>query len=192
LRQQFGRRENPIEWLEVGNNLIDFNTPKLQAMAFPPLFPYGVGDVTFKDRRTSVNLTLSNPHLLKYVIWNSQESLWWYLFATDARWMYWAQNTVECHRSQGQRGIYLDRMSEDANITENKLGAFVKEDHSDGLKLLMSWMRKFNSNITGSPAAYFYKKQAELEALIDAKGMPTMWFTLSAADNCWVNLHKCI
>eukprot|EP00978_Attheya_sp_CCMP212_P025564 scaffold82462_cov32-Attheya_sp.AAC.2 len=29
-------------------------------------------------------------------------------------------------------------------------------------------------------------------ALIDAKGMPTMWFTLSAADNHWVDLHNLI
>eukprot|EP00978_Attheya_sp_CCMP212_P045446 scaffold346934_cov67-Attheya_sp.AAC.1 len=52
-------------------------------------------------------------------------------------------------------------------------------------------MQKYNSNVTGS-AAYFYKKRCELEALIDVKGMPTMWFTLSAADNHWVDLHTCM
>ena len=30
----------------------------------------------------------------------------------------------------------------------------------------------------------------ELEALFDQEGMPTFWFTLSAADNHWLDLHK--
>eukprot|EP00978_Attheya_sp_CCMP212_P041091 scaffold231316_cov51-Attheya_sp.AAC.1 len=142
-----------------------------------------------KDRRTGVKLTESNKHLLKYAIFNPANNLWWYPFATDPRWMHWAQNTAERHRCQGQRGVYLDnKTSEDANITEDELRLLV-EKNDDGLKQLISRMQKFNSNVTGS-AAYFYKKRCELEALIDAKGMPTMWFTLSAADNHWVDLHK--
>ena len=190
LRERFGTEENPIEWPEAGENLNDFDTPNLQAMAFPALFPFGRGDVTMKDRRTGVKLTESNKHLLKYAIFDRAKNLWWYPFATDKRWMHWAQNTAERHRCQGQRGVYLDKTSEDANITEDELRLLV-EKNDDGLKQLISRMQKFNSNVTGS-AAYFYKKRCELEALIDAKGMPTMWFTLSAADNHWVDLHKCM
>ena len=30
---------------------------------------------------------------------------------------------------------------------------------------------------------YLYKKKKELESLFEAKGMPILWFTSSAADN---------
>jgi hypothetical protein len=60
--------------------------------------------VTMKDRRTGVKLTESNKHLLKYAIFDRAKNLWWYPFATDKRWMDWAQNTAERHRCQGQRG----------------------------------------------------------------------------------------
>eukprot|EP00978_Attheya_sp_CCMP212_P020530 scaffold58917_cov62-Attheya_sp.AAC.1 len=109
--------------------------------------------VTTKDRRTGVKLTESNKHLLKYAIFNHAKNLWWYPFATDPRWMHWAQNTAERHhRCQGQRGVYLDKTSEDANITEDKLRLLV-EKNDDGLKQLISWMEKFNSNVTDGSAA---------------------------------------
>ena len=50
-------------------------------------------------------------------------------------------------------------------------------------------MQSFNGNITGSNA-YFWNKKKELEALMDQEGICTMWFTLSAADNHWVDLHR--
>ena len=68
LRELTGSAENPIAWPEGGENLSDYSTPHLQAMAFPTLFPFGVGDATYKDRNVKVTLTESNPHLLKYAI----------------------------------------------------------------------------------------------------------------------------
>jgi ATP-dependent DNA helicase PIF1 len=50
-------------------------------------------------------------------------------------------------------------------------------------------MQMYNSNITGSKA-YFHKRRIELESLMESCGMPTMWFTLSCADNHWEDLHR--
>jgi len=50
LREMTGSAENPIAWPEGGENLSDYTTPHLQAMAFPTLFPFGVGDATYHDR----------------------------------------------------------------------------------------------------------------------------------------------
>jgi hypothetical protein len=50
-------------------------------------------------------------------------------------------------------------------------------------------MNAFNANILGSNA-YFYKKKKELEAIMEAKGMSTVWFTFSAADNHWDDLFR--
>ena len=45
----------------------------------------------------------------------------------------------------------------------------------------------FDSNNTSS--AYLYKRRKELDALFESKGIPTLWFTFSAADNHWLGLH---
>ena len=50
-------------------------------------------------------------------------------------------------------------------------------------------MQTFNSNITGSNS-YFWSKKRELEALMNQESLPTSWFTFSAAENHWVDLHK--
>ena len=50
-------------------------------------------------------------------------------------------------------------------------------------------MQKHNINITGSNAN-FYTKRSELEALIDQKDLFTIWYTLSAAKNHWMDLHN--
>ena len=49
-------------------------------------------------------------------------------------------------------------------------------------------MQLYNSNIVGSNA-YFYKHHRNLELLIDAEGAPTAWYTMTAADNYWHDLH---
>ena len=38
--------------------------------------------------------------------------------------------------------------------------------------------------------AYFSNARKDLEALMEGKGMPTLWFTFSAADNYWTDLHE--
>ena len=53
---------------------------------------------------------------------------------------------------------------------------------------LLRKMHVFNANVVGSNS-YFYGKRKELESLIEAHGMPTCWFTLSAANNHWNDLH---
>ena len=52
-------------------------------------------------------------------------------------------------------------------------------------------MQKFNANISNSNS-YFYKKYKELEALIQQEGLCTIWFTLSVADNHWLDLNRII
>ena len=45
VHRNFGD-DQPIPWPATGGNLSDYNTPGLFIMAYPTLFPYGVGDVT--------------------------------------------------------------------------------------------------------------------------------------------------
>ena len=67
----------------------------------------------------------------------------------------------------------------------------ILNENGDEFTMLLHRMQKFNSNIAGSNA-YFYKRKIELEALIEQEGMPTSWFTLSAADNHWLDIIRII
>ena len=48
-----------------GEVLNDYTVAHLQALAFPTLFPFGVGGATNKDRHIEVTLTEVNNHILK-------------------------------------------------------------------------------------------------------------------------------
>ena len=189
-----GTRDNPISWPTQSLWLNDYSQPFLQCMAFPTLFPYGKGDWFNRERNVEVSLTDSNKHLLKYAVRNTisdtdnLEPEYIYPFAEHERWANWAQNINERHRINDQRNIYLKKNPEDANLTENDLRNLVR-DNGEEFKKLTNRMQTFNANIVGSNA-YFWNKKKELEALMDQEGMCTMWFTLSAADNHWVDLHR--
>ena len=53
---------------------------------------------------------------------------------------------------------------------------------------MVNRMQTYNSNIVGSNT-YFNTKRHKLEALITQKDPCTIWYTLSPADNHWVDLY---
>ena len=95
LNHALGTDSNPVPFPEQTNRVNDYNYPSLQALAFPTLFPFGVGDVAKRDRISHVSLTNSNTHLMKYCKYDEIKHEYVYPFATHDRWMHWAQNTAE-------------------------------------------------------------------------------------------------
>ncbi|GFH56395.1 hypothetical protein CTEN210_12871 [Chaetoceros tenuissimus] len=59
---------DPIPWPTNGARVNDFDTPGLFSMAFPCLFPYGVGNPTVQDRQKEVTLDQAGKHLTKYAV----------------------------------------------------------------------------------------------------------------------------
>ena len=53
----------------------------------------------------------------------------------------------------------------------------------------MSKLSRYVANVTGS-SAYWYKVKEDLQAIITAKGAPTIFFTFSSADLYWPELHS--
>lgn len=184
----------------------DYNTSGLLSMAFPTLFPYGVGDVTNRDRHFPITECQAAKHYINYCVnlktahesvgvpyspqptASSADQDWYYPFASHDRFIHFIQNMNERHMAQGQRSYYLSSNPKFSELTEEDLERIIDENGQE-LSDLIGSMQSFNANINGSPQ-YLFKKRLLLEAMIDQLGMPTMWFTLSMADNHWHDLHK--
>ena len=176
-----------VDYPEHGNPINDFATHWLQAKAFPTLFPYGVGDVTMKERASHVSMSESIAHLIKFA-YKDCTGAWVYPFMRHSCWLGWAVNTAGRHRSIGQRNVFLRNSPEVASMTEENLCAVIHEG-GEVLDSLIGRMTAYNSNILGSPS-YLYTKKMHLEELMEQSGMCTIWFTLSAADNHWLDLSR--
>ena len=100
--------------------------------------------------------------------------------------MHWSHNTAERHQINSQKSVYLQQNPTDAQLTEEDLTRIVRENGQE-FEELLGRMTKYNANITGLNA-YFYRKRSELEALMEQEGLPTIWFTFSAADTHWLDL----
>ena len=155
-------------------------------MAFPTLFPFSTGDATNNDRFKKVTMAQANAHLLNYAIKQPDNTLT-FPFAKHSRWMHWAQNFAERHRHCGQCSVFAKK-DDAGTMTIEELRRIVQEDGEE-LRSLMGRMQVYSANINGS-AAYLFKNRKNLEHLMDTQGMCTMWFTLTAADNHWNDLHK--
>ena len=57
--------------------------------------------------------------------------------------------------------------------------------------LLMNRVQRYVSKVQGTDQ-YWYQRRQELQALMEQKGAPTFFWTVSAADNYWPDLHRLI
>ena len=201
-----------IAWPETGEFVNDFNTPGIYSMAFPCLFPYGLGDPSNRDRQIAISENECGKHLLKYAInvkkmkevlledptltpseRRNVESLhsgddpdFIYPFVNHKRFVHFLQNTVERHRAFSQRGFWLQKHSEFGTMDASDMSVVINQG-GEQLRKLLSSMQAYNANINGSPQ-YLYRKRKLLEQLIEQHGLCTMWFTLSMADNHWKDM----
>jgi hypothetical protein len=147
-------------WPAQGAFVSDYLTPSLQVMTFPTLFPYGIGDVTKKDRSVTVTMTQSNQHLLNYTVYDETEKRLVYPFASHPRWLKWAQNTCERHRLNGQKDVYLSKNPEEGNLSEAELRRIL-ECGGEELNSMLGRMQAYNGNINGSNAYFSSKKECQ-------------------------------
>ena len=149
---------NVIHMPPPGDSMSDYSDPYIQSKAFPYMFPFGLGDVTGKNREHIVSMTDANKHLVKYCVF--LDNRYRYPFAEHPTWMHWAQNTAERHRHNSQKSVYLHQNPEDSNLTEEKLQEMVDQGGPE-FEQMIGRMQKFNANLPGSNA-YFNKKKRQL------------------------------
>ena len=178
--------EDPLDWPSNDDDPInEFRTEGLATMAFPTLFPYGKGDPTKKTRLREVSLTEGFKHLIKYVDRSTVGTFSW-RFASHPRFPYWALNMKQRHQLLSQARIYLTQNPEDSNLTIEELRQMVGQMSANQL---MNRLQRYVAKIQGTKQ-YWYQRYQELKALITQKGAPTFFFTFSAADNYWPDLHR--
>ena len=54
---------------------------------------------------------------------------------------------------------------------------------------LIHRLQHYAAKVQG-PLPYWLRQYGELHTLIEQKGPPTFFWTVSSADNCWPELHK--
>lgn len=152
-------------------------------MAFPTLFPDGQGDPTNLSVCRNESLKEKIKHLIKFG--ERKEKNWIYRFAEHPRFSYWALNMLQRSQILQQTGIFLKQNPGEQHLTLEQLRDMITNNSSNFLLSKLSW---YIANITGSDA-YWYKAKEELKAIIQHAGPPTFFFTLSAADMHWPELH---
>ena len=177
----------PILWPTIGTELLgEFNTPGLLAKSFPCLFPFGHGDPFYLARQYSITLHEAVQHYQRYAVkLSDQMSHYEYPFARNPRFCHYIQNVDERHRIYSQANYCIS----DSGVSLS-LEDFVQIQHDpQRLAELKGKITRYAANITGS-TSYFYQRRKELEAVIEQKKPPTVWWTLSYPDFHWEDLHK--
>ena len=173
--------EDPLDWpSNDGDPINEFRTEGLATMAFPTLFPYGKGDPTKKTRLREVSLTEGLKHLIKYVDCSTTGTF------SHPRFSYWAPNMKQRHQLLSQARIYLTQNPEDSNLTTEELRQMVGQVSANQL---MNRLQRYVAKIQGAKQ-YWYQRYQELKALITQNEAPNFFFTFSAADNYWPDLHR--
>ena len=182
-----GQGEVPeVNWPTMGRTPInEFQHPNLATKCFPTLFPTGRGDPTALDRIFPVSEADGFRHLLKYAD-HDDDGNWRWRFASHARFTHWANNRLQRHRLLGQTKVFLQKTPEIANMRLCELRDAAARGQAHGL---LQKMYRYGANVTGSDP-YWYKKRQELEAIFNQEGAATVFFTFTAADNHWHDLHR--
>ncbi len=146
-------------------------------MAFPTLFP--TGDADFLGQRCN-QVTIGNyfKHMLKYEDGR---------FARHPRFRFFALNTEMRWRALQAGRIYIRQHPGDAQLTVDELRDMVgREGEAFSNRVL-----HYASSLRGT-RQYWFRQRSRLISMVDTLGLPTMFFTHSAADLQWPELAHLI
>jgi len=88
---------------------------------------------------------MANQHLLWYAVPRENGTgFFYYPFADHARWPFWSQNTVERHRFQKQKQVYLDKHPEDVNLTADEIQTMMDNNDVNSLQKITSLRYQYN------------------------------------------------
>ena len=132
-----------------------------------------------------VSLSEAFKHLIKYADLDTSGLIRW-RFASDPRFPYWCLNIKQRHQLLGQAKIYIQQHPHDAHLTVEQLRAMVGTLSTDQL---MKRVHRYAAKVSGTDQ-YWFQRYLELKSLLEQKGIPTCFWTVSSADTYWPQLHS--
>ena len=163
-----------VDWPSTtGPPVNEFTTEGYISCAFPSLFPTGRADFLAPRQRM---VTIGNyfKHLMLY---HDQR------FAKHPRFRYFALNTEMRHRALQTGRIYVRQNPDDGHLSVDELREMVQH----GSDALSNRVLHFGASLRGT-RQFWQKQKNRLTAMVDTLGLPTVFFTLSAADLQWPEL----
>ncbi|EDO32927.1 predicted protein [Nematostella vectensis] len=130
----------------------EFSTPYFFTMAFPCLFPYGLGDFHINRPRTA-------PHLHEWA-----EHLEWYQdgrFIKHKVWKFVVHNMIMRKRALEQSGYYVDQQLGDPHMTV----ADLQERMARGDTTIANKLLYFGASLRGT-SQYWDQRRRELRAMV--------------------------
>ena len=174
--RQTGATTSTLMWPTIGGRPInEFEIEGYMSMAFPALFPTGAAD--FLGRRCS-QVTIGNyfKHLLMYEDGR---------FATHPRFRFFALNTEMRWRALQAGQIYVKQHPADAQISVDELRQMVG---AEGV-IFSNRVLHYAASLRGTKQ-YWFRQRTRLIPMVDTLGLPTIFFTHSAADLHWPELTQ--
>ena len=108
-------------------------------------------------------------------------------FAKHSRFRYFALNTEMRWRALQSGRAYVQRNPEDGQLTVEDLQNFLDGEGEH----FANWVLRYAASLRGT-RQYWMQQRARLISMVDTLGMPTIFFTHSAADLHWPELRHLI
>jgi hypothetical protein len=150
-------------------------TPGYMPLAFPTLFPDGAGDF-YQCRLRKVDLGEYFKHLLRFRGGR---------LAQHRRFPWFALNTLQRARTRTRSKIFVRQNHDAGQLT----AADIRDMLSENDESVVQKMMRYGSNLRGT-RAYWSARRYELMDFIRERGCPDIFWTLSAADLQWPDLHR--
>ncbi|CAG8802972.1 2782_t:CDS:2, partial [Cetraspora pellucida] len=172
-------RNPPVEWPQIDSNPVnEFQTPGYIARAFPTLYPYGRADLR-SERIKEVKPAEYFKHLLLYKDGR---------FARHTCWRYFALNSQMRWRALQEGSVFVRQNLNDDQLT-------VEEIHNaiaNGDNYMSNRIMRYGESLRRS-RQFWTARSCELSDMIKQIGSQGLvFFTFSAADLHWPELHKLI
>ena len=164
-----------MDWPSIDRNAIDeFNSEGYWSSAFPTLFPTGDAEY-LAPRHRRITLGQFLKHLILYDDGR---------FAQHARLCYFTVNTMMRWRALETGRVFVKQRIGDNHIRVEELKDMVNQGQSS----FASRVIRIGSSLHGSKQ-YWLSQRRNLMAMEEALGMPSIFFTMSAADLKWSELQ---
>ena len=167
-----------VPWPASGENPInEFTNEGYMSSAFPTLFPTGDADF-LAPRQHEVTVGYYFKHLMMYEDGR---------FAKHPRFRFFALNSEMRWRALQTGRIYVRQHPNDAHLSVDELRDMVGREGQQFSNRVLHYA----ASLRGT-RQYWYRQRSRLIAMVDTIGLPTIFFTHSAADIHWPELAHLI